>query len=243
MKKKKTRRSDAERQAVFDKLREAFQQDEEILQRLTNKPERYETVVFGAYSETNAGQETAYPIEWYVLRNTPDTALLLSKYALFTFALSEYHPNVHGWADSPLRAFLNDQLPSDLFSEQQKERMLPVAADDGCSDFITLPTLSDVDAYLRDSCELLCRPAPWIKDYSHQIWPIQTQGTFCNWYLRDVNKNALKKATCFESYHYCISEKANVILPPIHVEICLAGGPNWALGVRPMILIKNNESQ
>lgn len=80
---------------------------------------------FGQYP-FSAEDHTPQPISWIVLDETENGQLLLSEYILDFMIFGDVRKPVRGWIDSDLRAWLNGPFYEAAFSEEEKERILPV---------------------------------------------------------------------------------------------------------------------
>ncbi|MCR5663182.1 MAG: DUF6273 domain-containing protein [bacterium] len=85
-------------------------------------------VTFGRNPQNNG--DTIEPIEWLVLDNDGNTALLLSKYGLDGMPLYDEFINesgvigwilCEGWHDSQVRQWLNDDFYSRAFNTEEQE--------------------------------------------------------------------------------------------------------------------------
>lgn len=84
-----------------------------------------DSVFFGRYE-----QNGIEPIEWIVIDVQDNTALLISRYAL---DCKPYHTPKQDvtWADSSLRAWLNDEFYRLAFTEQEASAILPTKTEEG----------------------------------------------------------------------------------------------------------------
>lgn len=90
-----------------------------------------DTVTFGTY-EQDGNESEAEPIEWYVLSSQDGSSLLMSKYVLDAVAFSDVDEGVTWgessprpttdvqWADSSLRAWLNDAFLNTAFTPEEQ---------------------------------------------------------------------------------------------------------------------------
>lgn len=76
--------------------------------------------VFGKYPQQNDG--APLPIEWLVLENNGETALLLSKYGLDCRPFHNRTASV-SWRDSDLRSWLNGDFLNTAFSAKEREHI------------------------------------------------------------------------------------------------------------------------
>ncbi len=79
-------------------------------------------VTFGSYPQTEAGNDNT-PIEWLVLENDGETALLISRYALDCKPYDEKQEDTT-WEKCTLRGWLNNEFFNNAFSVEEKQSIL-----------------------------------------------------------------------------------------------------------------------
>ncbi|MCR5661408.1 MAG: DUF6273 domain-containing protein [bacterium] len=159
-------------------------------------------VTFGRYPQNNG--DTPEPIEWLVLKNDGETALLLSKYAL---DCKPYHNKATeiSWADCDLRKWLNGDFLRTAFTDEELGRISEskiestawcctgIWCDDSgirdCSAHDKVFCLSREEAdghfnrnYFVLDCERLCRPTAYA--VAHGAFKHNYNGC-CRYWLRD----------------------------------------------------------
>lgn len=85
-------------------------------------------VTFGKYPQSDESGNEKEPIEWVVLHEKSDKALLVSKYVLNAKAFDEnkrYKNGVHvKWEDSTIRSWLNQIFIDEAFNSNEKSQIL-----------------------------------------------------------------------------------------------------------------------
>ena len=144
----------------------------------------YESVLFGSYEQGNGKT----PIEWFVLEEQDDRALLISRYALDAL---KYH-GVSGpvtWETCDLRFWLNTTFLDYAFSPEERAAILETEVDNSLGnqifridggkntqDRVFLLSREEVEQYFPSSGERLCQPTAPIKRLSLM--------GYCSWWLR-----------------------------------------------------------
>lgn len=193
-------------------------------------------VTFGNFAQTAAGNDRT-PIEWLVLENDGETALLISRYALASAAFArELSENT--WRECSLRKWLNNTFYSRAFDAKEQESILAssVSADRNpvyntypgreSEDSVFLLSISEVEKYLVGSDEMMCVPT----DYAIQ------QGVFtsrrckvdgkdtCWWWLRTPGERVYYTALVDDAgLIYDVGDDANnsviAVRPCIRVRV------------------------
>ncbi len=151
-----------------------------------------EILQFGSYEQdgdTSNGQE---PIDWIVLANDGQKALLLSLYALDVKPYNSMSDKVT-WNSSSLRSWLNGEFLNAAFTDAEKQ-MIPASTvansgknffgvDGGkdTSDQVFLLNVNAANSYLTDMNIRLCRVTP----YAEQRGARWDGEGYCWWWLRD----------------------------------------------------------
>ena len=111
----------------LDRKNEAEQKLPELRERLRKVRSDiqlidYEVVEMGSYfmKSEEAGRE---PVEWIVLDETKDARLLLSRYCIECHQFNSKHRDFV-WEDSDIRAWLNGEFIDELFTAEEKERII-----------------------------------------------------------------------------------------------------------------------
>ena len=79
-------------------------------------------VTFGDYPQTKTGNDNT-PIEWLVLENDGETALMISRYALDCKPYNEKRDDIR-WETCTLRGWLNNEFFNKAFSAEEKQYIL-----------------------------------------------------------------------------------------------------------------------
>ena len=152
-------------------------------------------VIFGSYPQTQNGNDKT-PIEWLVLENDGETALLISRYAL---DCKPYNKNKDTtWETCTLRGWLNDEFFNKAFSADEKKSILQsdVSADknpeyttnpgNATKDEVFLLSVVEANKYFKSDDARICAPT----DYAIQQGAYTSDTTkvagrnACWWWLR-----------------------------------------------------------
>ena len=79
-------------------------------------------VIFGSYPQTQNGNDKT-PIEWLVLENDGETAMMISRYALDCKPYNEKYEDTT-WETCTLRGWLNNEFYNMAFSTEEKQYVL-----------------------------------------------------------------------------------------------------------------------
>lgn len=130
------------------------------------------------------------PIEWDILDLEDGKALLLSRYAL---ADKQYYPGfkIMTWQDSTLRSWLNGEFYENVFSDEEKERIIKAPVHNGDNPEYGTDGGDDTD----DNVFLLS-----IDEISR--YPSFRQGTYrngeaCWWWLRSPGQDGYHAADVY----------------------------------------------
>ena len=154
-------------------------------------------ITLGNYPQTTAGNDNT-PIEWLVLENDGETALLISRYALDS---KTYHNTMRGkitWEQCALRNWLNNEFYNRAFSTEEKQYILQsnVSADknpkystnpgNATKDNVFLLSIAEANKYFKSDDARRCAPT----DYAIQQWASTSNSCkvdgrkACWWWLR-----------------------------------------------------------
>ena len=154
-----------------------------------------EYVILGHYPQTATGDDNT-PIEWLVLENDGETALLLSRYGLEAKAYNEEWVNEITWEQCTLREWLNDEFYNRAFSQEEKQYIIKsdVSADKNPSyptnpgnatkDNVFLLSIVEAETYLSDKEEALCIPSDYVTSYSYTPNTTEDGRNNAWWWLR-----------------------------------------------------------
>ena len=153
-------------------------------------------VIFGSYPQTQNGNDKT-PIEWLVLENDGETALLISRYALDCKPYNE-KGEVITWEKCTLRGWLNNEFFDEAFSVEEEQSILQsdVSADknpeyttnpgNATKDEVFLLSVVEANKYFKSDDARICAPT----DYAIQQGAYTSDTTkvagrnACWWWLR-----------------------------------------------------------
>ncbi len=200
------------------------------------QPERAE-VLFGSYPQTAEGERR--PIEWRVLKQEEDRALLISRYALDVKPYNQER-TATTWGESALRSWLNGSGKNDFlqtaFTAEERERIctVEVPADQNpywstepgrkTEDKVFLLSIPEVNELLTPDAARRCAPTDYVKRQNL----LYTDNDFiangrpaCWWWLRSPGSNSDSAA--------CVHRSGAVDV--------LGNRVNFEIGVRPALWI------
>lgn len=159
------------------------------------KPGNY--VTFGHYEQDGDTGNGAEDIEWLVLEQDGDTALLISRYALDAKPFNEKKTDVT-WETCTMRGWLNGEFYDAAFGEEEKALIITsdVTADKNPSystpqgndtrDNVFLLSITEANKYFADDEARMCAPTEQaVKNgvYQSSNYAVDGVGT-CWWWLR-----------------------------------------------------------
>lgn len=157
-------------------------------------------VTLGSYSQTNSGTDNT-PIEWLVLENDGETALLISRYALDAQPYNvEYVDNT--WEQCTLRGWLNNEFYNRAFSDDDKQVILTsdVSADENpnygtnpgnaTKDRVFLLSIVEAEKYFANDEARICVAT----EYASQLMDGKEA---CRWWLRSPGAYSNTAANVF----------------------------------------------
>ena len=175
-----------------------------------------EYVAIGHYPQTATGDDNT-PIEWMVLENDGETALLLSRYGLACKPYNNEWVNEITWEQCTLREWLNDEFYNRAFSQEEKRYIIKsdVSADKNPSyptnpgnatkDNVFLLSITEVETYLLDNEARLGIPSDYVATCSDVDYNTLEDGrNVTSWWLRSPGKCNISAAVV--PYYYSDEE-------------------------------------
>lgn len=159
------------------------------------------TITFGSYEQDGVTLNGSEPIEWYVLYTDNDTALLITKYALFPGAYNNSWGSLT-WDECSLRDWLNDTFYEDVFSSTEKNAILTTAlpgetnpvyktsAGEETEDKVFILSIAEAKKYLNETRLLKGVPT----DYAVACGTRKSEDGTCWYWLRNPGKTHTKAA-------------------------------------------------
>ena len=153
-------------------------------------------VTFGSYPQTEAGNDDT-PIEWLVLENDGETALLISRYALDCKPYNGERETTT-WEQCTLRNWLNNEFFNKAFSAEEKQSILQsdVSADknprydtnpgNATKDMVFLLSVVEANKYFESDDARMCAPTDYaIQQRAYTSDSDKVEGRkACWWWLR-----------------------------------------------------------
>lgn len=111
-----------------------------------------DSVIMGTYEQDGDTSNGAEPIEWIVIKTEKDKAYVVSKYILDQkqYGTTNGTQEIQNqWSNSALRAWLNDEFFENVFSADEKLRILPTITSqrDSASDYVFCITREELLEY------------------------------------------------------------------------------------------------
>ncbi len=171
-----------------------------------SKQQKYsvgECVTFGSYPQMASGTDNT-PIEWLVLENDGQTALLISRCELDCQPYNTvYKEEYLTWEECTLRGWLNNEFYNRAFSPEEKQRILKsnVSADknpwyptdpgNATKDNVFLLGIVEVMKYFNDTEARICEVTEYvIQRGAFGVVDYKTEGIrCCCWWLRSSGRN------------------------------------------------------
>ena len=194
------------------------------------------SVEFGSYPQTAAGNDNT-PVEWLVLENDGETALLISRYAL---DCQQYNTGEEDttWEQCALRDWLNNEFYNRAFSSDEKKRIVKssVSADENPSystdpgnateDNVFLLSVLEAQKYFNDDEARMCAATDYAiqqgayRSDSHRADGIDT----CWWWLRSLGDHSdyavlVNTAGSISDFGYPVCIRSSAVRPCVRVRL------------------------
>ena len=189
-----------------------------------------ETVYLGSFEQDNNPENGKERIEWIVLDNDGEKALLISRYGLEVKAYNETYGKIT-WENCTLRAWLNEEFYNDAFTEEEQERILTtrVKAEDNMvtgteagnntKDRIFLLSISEAGTYFGSNKARQCFCTEYVK--GQDIY-LSEYNNACWWWLRSPGQNTSNAA--------CVCDDGTVTADGDNVDL-------YDTAVRPVLWV------
>lgn len=147
---------------VQDKIVEILKKESAVLIKnarvISDYPENtsidnIDTVVFGAYPQSDKSGKENEPLEWIVLDRNNQKALLLSKYVIDCkkmFPKYEKGSDQNFWSESDLRKWLNNDFYELAFSDEERKKIVLSSIDTYKSDVSYGVAINITDTHTDD---------------------------------------------------------------------------------------------
>ena len=175
------------------------------------------SIAFGNYPQTKAGNDNT-PIEWVVLENDGETALLISRYALDCKLYNEKKEDTT-WETCTLRGWLNNEFFNKAFSAEEKQSILQsdVSADknpeystnpgNATKDKVFLLSVVEANKFFKSKDARKCAPTDYaIQQGAYTSDSSKVEGRkACWWWLRSPGSDS--DFAAFVTYGGSISDR------------------------------------
>lgn len=163
------------------------------------------TVTYGQYEQDNDTANGAESIEWIVLANDGETAMLISRYGLDAVPYNAEYMSVT-WETCTLRKWLNGEFLNTAFSEEERAKLenVTVTADANpkCStdpgsdtqDTVFLLSIDEVNRYFDTDDARVCMPTKTA--VANGAYTNSSSGT-CWWWLRSPGGDGDRAANVY----------------------------------------------
>lgn len=209
-------------------------------------------VTFGTYPQTKAGND-ATPIEWLVLAQDGDKALLISRYGLDAQPYNKDNTSVT-WETCTLRTWLNSTFYNKAFSSAEQAAILTTNVDNSKSqcysgwntsggnntqDKVFLLSYAEANKYFgvtyANSSNTKSRVAPTAYAIAHGAWTSSSNKTADStcagwWWLRSPGFNQLYAARVFPGgslFDLGVSSGSGSVRPALWVNIEALGATSF----------------
>lgn len=156
-----------------------------------------EFIGFGSYEQDNVTGNGPEPIKWQVLDVDGDEAFLVSVYALDTMKFNETVKSLERtydqlWAESDIRAWLNQDFLETAFDENEKMCLIPVENEGNAVDLVFLLSKEELLKYFPSDYDQLCDPTEFAtvkegsRDKARQLG-VELLSPTCEYFLRSFN--------------------------------------------------------
>lgn len=154
-------------------------------------------IELGTYEQDNNAANGPEPIEWQVLDVDGDKAFLVSVYALDTMKFNETVKSLERtydqlWAESDIRAWLNQDFLETAFDENEKMCLIPVENEGNAVDLVFLLSKEELLKYFPSDYDQLCDPTEFAtvkegsRDKARQLG-VELLSPTCEYFLRSFN--------------------------------------------------------
>lgn len=171
----------------------------EYAKELFSKAEVGTTVLFGTYEQNNDESDGKEPIEWIVLAKEKDKVLMISKYGLDAKNYAKYSSEAkNGWAQSPIRGWLNDDFLNQSFGKAERKRIqktkVPADANPQCDtkqgnaskDYVFLLSAKEAETYFSSNEERVCDATVYAT--ANGVYTKKGKKP-CQWWLRTLGND------------------------------------------------------
>ena len=156
-----------------------------------------EIIEFGSYEQDNITSNGPEPIEWQVLDVEGDEAFLVSIYALDVMKFNETVKSLEKtcdllWAESDIRAWLNQDFLETAFSEDERNCLVPVENEGNITDLVFLLSKEELLRYFPWEYDQMCQPTEFAtvkegsRDKLKQLG-VELIEPSCHYFLRSYN--------------------------------------------------------
>lgn len=177
----------------------------------------------GFYEQDDNSRNGEEPIEWQILAVDIGKVLVISRHGLIPKPFDEASANI-SWAKCTLRSFLNHDLFDEIFSSNEKSRILLTKTENpNIKDYLFLLSEEEALKYFRNDTDRLCKPTPYAKTRGARNWVFNDYYT--DWWLRSYAKNKESQSTapCVlqngELFFWFINDRTFVVRPAFWLDI------------------------
>ncbi len=136
-----------------------------------------DTVLFGRYVYDGIDENDAEPVQWIVMSNDGEKAVLIAKQTVEMLPFDEKGRN--DWERSTIREWLNGEFIRSTFNDDEQLLLL---ADDN-EDFVSIPARIEAISWLEGNGMMACVPSGHVM---MQYEPFGYVEGISNWWLKDA---------------------------------------------------------
>ena len=192
------------------------------------------SITLGNYPQTKAGNDNT-PIEWMVLENDGETALLISRYELDCKPYNEKYEDTT-WEKCTLRSWLNNEFYNRAFSTEEKQYILQsnVRADKNpeystnpgnmTKDRVFLLSVVEANKFFKSDDARMCALTDYAIQqgaYTSDDWKVEGRKT-CWWWLRSpgrISSHAACVSVDGSMYNYLVDDGKFAVRPCVRVRL------------------------
>ena len=158
----------------------------------------FRVVTFGHYEQDNRPENGPEPIQWLVLEEDGETALLISKQVLDAMPYYQVHHSSTTWEASFLRQWLNGEFANAAFTEEEQGKMAlfhskaetnPKYGNDPGNDTferVALLSAGEAEAFFSSDTARVCARTDYARARGANT---STGSTMGQWWLRTLGKD------------------------------------------------------
>lgn len=129
--------------------------------------DRFKTVKMGEYYQSDATGKVKDPIEWFVIDEKDDLALLISKDTIVSITYHDHSADIT-WENSILRMFLNMVFVNENFTDDERKAIVPTYIKNDFKntyDYMFVLSVDELKEYFKNDSERMAMGTPYGKSF------------------------------------------------------------------------------